>query len=276
VGNFGGFTTASRRLVELSDGRTAFAKGAADDLTERWLRAEHDVYTHLKGSFMPELLGWDDAGPRPVLLLEDLSHGHWPPPWRPGDVELVLAALDELHQSRPWSGLPRLEDEYPENGGWRAVETAPAPFLGLGLVSEGWLRDNLRALRDAASRARRAGNAVLHQDVRSDNLCFIGERAVLVDWNWTSVGDPDADVVFWLPSLVLEGGESPFEPAPEMMAWVAGFFAAYAGLPPILDATGVRGIQLAQLRVALPWACRLLGLDLPEEFRPAPPGISTP
>jgi hypothetical protein len=59
VGNFGGFTSASRRLVTLPDGRRVFAKGATNDLTETWLRAEHHVYTHLHGSFIPQLLGWD-------------------------------------------------------------------------------------------------------------------------------------------------------------------------------------------------------------------------
>jgi hypothetical protein len=61
VGHFGGFTPASRRLVALPDGPRAFAKGATNDLTEGWLLAEHHVYTHLRGSFMPRLLGWDDS-----------------------------------------------------------------------------------------------------------------------------------------------------------------------------------------------------------------------
>jgi hypothetical protein len=53
VGKFGGFTAASRRIVRLPGGGTAFAKGATDDLTEQWLRVEHIAYTHLKGDFMP-------------------------------------------------------------------------------------------------------------------------------------------------------------------------------------------------------------------------------
>ena len=50
---------------------------------------------------------------------------------------------------------------------------------------------------------------------------------------------------------------------PEYAAWLLGFFAARAGLPPIPDAPGVRPIQLAQLEVVLPWACRLLALPPP-------------
>jgi hypothetical protein len=44
--------------------------------------------------------------------------------------------------------------------------------------------------------------------------------------------------------------------------YVAGFFAALAGLPPPEGAPRVRGFQLAQLEVALPWACRTLGLTI--------------
>jgi hypothetical protein len=261
VGNFGGFTPASRRLVTLPDGRRAFAKGATTDLTEGWLRAEHHVYTHLDGSFMPRLLGWDDSGERPVLLLEDLSGARWPPPWEAGDEALVMAALDELHAVPSPPGLPRAEDEFGDS--WPEVVADPRPFVSLGLVSEQWLAANLLTLRRASETARLAGGSVVHLDIRSDNLCFRDGRALIVDWNWTALGHPALDAQFWLPSLVLEGGRPAVELEAEYAAWLVGFFAASAGLPPIPDAPGVRPLQLAQLKVVLPWACRLLGLQPP-------------
>jgi hypothetical protein len=48
--------------------------------------------------------------------------------------------------------------------------------------------------------------------------------------------------------------------APEIAAWLAGFFAARAGLPIIPDAPLVRRVQREQLSTALPWAQRALGL----------------
>ncbi|HWX08781.1 MAG TPA: hypothetical protein VNY33_02290, partial [Gaiellaceae bacterium] len=67
----------------------------------------------------------------------------------------------------------------------------------------------------------------------------------------------------WLPSLVLEHGPSPDGfGVDEFAALVAGFFAVRAGLPPPEGAPRVRGFQRAQLEVALPWACRVLGLPL--------------
>ncbi|HEY8680419.1 MAG TPA: phosphotransferase [Candidatus Dormibacteraeota bacterium] len=261
MGNFGGFTPASRGLVRLPDGRRAFAKGATTDLTEAWLRAEHYVYTHLRGSFMPQLLGWDDSGERPMLLLEDLSGARWPPQWRAGDESLVMAALDELHAAPAPPGLPGAEDEFGDS--WPDVVADPEPFLSLGLVSAVWLDANLTALRGASRRARFAGRSVVHLDIRSDNLCFRDGRALIVDWNWAALGDPAVDAQFWLPSLVLERGTPPVQLEPEYAAWLLGFFAARAGLPPIPDAPGVRPIQLAQLEVVLPWACRLLALPPP-------------
>ena len=267
MGNFGGFTPASRRLVTLPDGRRAFAKGATSDLTEGWLLAEHHVYTHLRGSFMPRLLGWDDSGARPVLLLEDLSAARWPPPWRPGDEARVMRALEELHGAPIAPDLPAAEDEFGDS--WPEVAADPASFLSLGLVSPGWLEANLTALEEASRQAPLAGDSVVHLDIRSDNLCFLGDRAVIVDWNWAALGNPVVDAQFWLPSLVLEGGLPPVALEPAYAAWLVGFFAARAGLPAIPDAPGVRPIQVAQLKVVLPWACRLLGIEPPD-------GNSTP
>jgi hypothetical protein len=50
---------------------------------------------------------------------------------------------------------------------------------------------------------------------------------------------------------------------PELAAWVAGYFAANAGLPPIPNAPRVRVIQQIQLKTGFPWAVRALGLPTP-------------
>jgi len=125
----------------------------------------------------------------------------------------------------------------------------------------------LPALLEASRPGMLEGDALLHFDVRSDNLCIRGDRAVLVDWNLACVGNPAFDVAFWLPSLTLENGPQPDELADDcadvnaFAAVVAGFFAARAGLPPPPGAPAVRAFQLAQLEVALPWAIRVLGLS---------------
>ena len=91
-----------------------------------------------------------------------------------------------------------------------------------------------------------------------------------MDWNLACLSNPNLDLGFWLPSLAYEGGPKPEEilpVAPEIAAWVSGFFAARAGLPAIPDAPRVRLVQRQQLETALPWVSRTLGLPLPWEER---------
>ena len=84
--------------------------------------------------------------------------------------------------------------------GWTEVESDPAAFLSLGLCSTEWLESALPELLAASERCDVQGEAFLHLDVRSDNICIADGRAVLVDWNWASLGNPLVDLVFWLPT----------------------------------------------------------------------------
>lgn len=265
----GGHTPARRWVVTLDDGRTAFVKVATDELTASWLRDEHLVYSMLRGApFMPAYVGFYDDGQHPVLALEDLSAAEWPPPWTTERVDAVLRCLDEVAATPAPDGLPRAADDHLGlRDGWREIERHPEPFLRLGLCSERWLLEALPALVGAAGSAPLEGEALLHFDVRSDNVCVRGGAAVLVDWNWTSVGNPWIDVAGWLPSLHAEGGPKPEEVAPgvppELAAVVASYFCAHAGRPAIPTAPHVRRTQLRQATTALPWAARVLGLPPP-------------
>ena len=121
-------------------------------------------------------------------------------------------------------------------------------------------------MTEAAVEAPLDGDALIHLDVRSDNLCFRNERAVIIDWNHAQLGNPDFDLAFWLPSLHDEGGPAPetmLPNAPGLAAWVAGFFCARAGEPPIPEAPHVRPLQVRQARPALAWAARAIGLAPP-------------
>lgn len=268
----GGHTPARRWVVTLEDGNRAFVKVATDDLTASWLREEHRYYAIMRGApFMPGYVGWYDDGKRPALALEDLSWAEWPPPWTRDRVRAVLSALDLVHDwpvpdDTPSAADPRLE----LREGWDEVERDVGPLLALGLCSAEWLERALPVLREAALAAPLEGGALLHFDVRSDNVCFRPDgTAVLVDWNWTSVGNPLVDVAFWLPSLHAEGGPPPEDVLhvanglDRLAACCAGFLAAHAARPPIPTAPHVRPRQLRQARTALPWAARALGLPVP-------------
>jgi hypothetical protein len=262
-----GYTHQRRGLATLADGRRFFMKQAVDDTTTAWLRTERAVYEHVSGPFIPFMVEWLDD-PVATLVLEDLSTAEWPPPWTPDSVRLVLAALEMVASHDPPVGLPRAVDGSLISPGWAEVAESPSEFLALGLCSGSWLDAALPQLLTAEAEAPLDGVALLHGDVRSDNLCFRARHVTFVDWNIAMVGNPLLDVAFWLPSLACEGGPLPdhceVAVPPELAAFVAGFFAARAGRPFLPQASRVREVQREQLREALPWAVRALQLPLPE------------
>jgi Phosphotransferase enzyme family len=262
----GGYGSNTRRWrVELDDGRAAFVKLALDEMAAEWLRDEHRVYSQLEAPFLPRFLGWHDDG-ETLLALEDLSDAHWPPPWQPGQIEQVLATLEQVAATPAPAGLPTLEDLRERLNGWELVAEDPKPILSSGLVTREWLDGALPALRKVGATCDLAGEALLHLDVRSDNLCFREGRVFIVDWNIACVGNSLMDVVFWLPSLRLEGGPEPWAIVPDtggLAALSAGYFGSRAGLPTPETAPRVRPFQRAQAELALPWAATELGLPPP-------------
>lgn len=269
AGDRGASATAARWIVGSGDGdgsRSAFVKIGSTEVTAAWTRVEHANYRSLRGWFLPEVLGFDDDGERPTLALEDLSAADWPPPWSDARVGAVLDALGAIALTPPPDHLLDSLADLDRSADWRAVADDPVAFLALGLCSQPWLEHALPALIAAAGTAPLAGDALVHFDIRSDNLCFRGGRAIVIDWNHAQLANPDLDVAAWLPSLHAEGGPAPetiLPDAPGLAAWIAGYFCERAGDPPFPDAPHVRPLQLMQSRTALPWAARALGLPPP-------------
>lgn len=262
----GGYTPAERWVVELNDGRSVFIKAAVNDLTAGWLRDEHRMYDALRAPYMPQLLGWRD-GDRPILVLDDLSAAVWPPPWTDEPVRSVLRMLEAVAATPPPPWLRPASTSGLLERGWRFVRDDPGPLLATGAVSLPWLEAALPVLLEASDSCQLDGASLLHLDVRSDNVCFRADgSAVLVDWNLAVVGNARLDVAFWLPTLVAEAGSTPESILPDAgpeAAFVSGFFAARAGQPSVPGAPAIRPLQLEQLRHALPWVCRELGLRHP-------------
>jgi hypothetical protein len=256
-------TNTAKWSVELDDGRRVFIKLALDELASDWLRDEWRVYSSLSEGFLPEPVAWHDIGETTFLAIEDLAGAYWPPPWPAGHVSLVLETLDEIHAATPPRELPFLADLREALDGWPVVAADPEPFLSTGVCSREWLTAALPHLVQASSACRLAGEALVHLDLRGDNLCIRDGRVIVIDWNHACIGNPAIDVVGWAPSLSLEGGPDPWELVPEsdgLAALIAGFFAARAGLPAPATAPMVRAFQRRQAEVALPWAARELGL----------------
>ena len=266
-----GYTHAGRHRAVLDDGRSVFVKSAVDDLSAGWLRLEHVVYEAVHGSFLPTCHAYDERDGLPLLVLEDLSDAHWPPPWRDGDIAAVRSALEGVAASDAPAGLTPIGDwKASWFSCWRTVRDEPEPFLATGVASRAWLDEHLPELEAAAARAPLDdGSSLLHLDVRSDNVALTTRGALLVDWNWASRGNPVVDLVGWAPSLCIETGMRPedvvdAEGVGELAALISGVWASVAGLPPPPTAEQrLRDAQVAQLRVCLPWACRVLGVPEP-------------
>lgn len=257
----GGYTPAARYVVEAGAAR-AFVKVATTVHTAMSLRREGHAYGVIEPELRPRLLGWQDDEAQPILIIEDLSAAAWPPPWRDEQVADALAQIKALHGSS--ASLPTYADRHgAREPGWGTVAQAPEPFLGLGLVTADWLAKALPALLEAEQACPTEGEAVTHWDIRSDNMAFTESGMKLIDWSEACLSNPDLDLGGWLPSLCHEGGPQPEHfllHAPEVAAWISGYFAAHAGLPIIPNAPFVRRVQGEQLSTALPWVQRALGL----------------
>jgi hypothetical protein len=263
----GGYSANRRWLVTLANGQTLFAKEAVNEDTRRWLDLERRMYETVTAAFMPEYFGWDAAGEYPVLFIEDLSSAEWPPPWTDKKIERVKETVSQINHTSAPDFVGSLAAEKDRHSGWYAVAQSPDGFASLGIASRDWIDTYLSSLVEAENAAEWEGNQLLHLDIRSDNLCLVGPQVKVVDWNLARVGNGKYDLLFWLPSLNLEGGPDPWDVTveePEMLAAIAGFFARQAPQPDPWEGSTVRQFQREQLEVALPWACKALGIPEPD------------
>jgi hypothetical protein len=263
---YGGHTRAGKARAFLPDDTSVFVKWAEDDRSAALLD-ELRVLRVVRGSFLPLVVGWsvDPA----VVIMEDLSAGVWPPPY-PADIGPLWAALEAKAAVESPAGLPRLEDWAGSKHRWRRVGEHPEPFLDLGVVSEAWLRTHLEDLIVAEERVSLAGAQLVHNDVFSGNMTFVGGRAILIDWATAAVGNAWLDTAMAALSLRSEGGPPVRLGFPDecgFAALLAGHNALEAAAPlpdwARPDST-LRLEQLVDLRHALAWAAECLDLPGPD------------
>jgi hypothetical protein len=261
----GGYTRQAKWRVRFADGSTAFVKAAHEEPSSSALRREVGVYKSVDGPFLPRLIGALDDGAIVVLAVEDLADAHWPPPY-PGDVRPLFEALDAVAATPAPDGL-RVWSVARSN--WREIAENPEPFLALGLCSGAWLEQVAESLVEAESRVSWAGDDFVHYDVYSGNVCFVGPRALLVDWDTAGRGNRWVDVAFALLNIRVEGARLPDVGLPQegdYAALLSGHFAgeAPAPLPDWAEGSSLREDMVADLRHALEWSADALGLPRPD------------
>lgn len=269
----GGYTATERWHCEIG-GMHLFVKIATSPVTADMIRRETQNYYALSKTalgFLPTFVAAEDDSEAPLLVIENLQGAYWPPPWQLHQIDEVLAVVETMHSLKAPACLSNTSDRLRQEGnGWKRLAEDPSPWIGLKLASVNWLNNVLPTLIAAADACNFNGDRLCHFDLRSDNLCLTDSGVKLIDWTEACASNPRVDTGAWLPSLAMEGGPEPsiiLPDEPEIAAWVAGYFAARAGLPKIPDAPGVRDLQRAQLVAALPWIVEELDLPPPESMQ---------
>ena len=122
-------------------------------------------------------------------------------PWQPDELRLVIDALAQLAplvaEAPDGLELPLFSEEFPEVEAWVAQVIEREG-------SSQWLDEVAALARE--SLARCAGTAVVHLDLRDDNI-LIGRdgRVWICDWNWALLGAPWLDLVVLLLAAAGDG-----------------------------------------------------------------------
>jgi aminoglycoside phosphotransferase (APT) family kinase protein len=291
----GGFSPGAAARLELDTGRRAFAKAVGPELnpdSPGIYRAEARIAAALPAAVpAPAFLGMMESGGWVLLLFEDIDGARPAEPWRPAELDRVLAALTELAAAltpaplaaptaaethgAAFTGWRRLAAEHragrtqpgrTEAGGTEACETKAC---GTQTALDPWARAHADALAeleagwaDAAS-----GDSLVHSDLRSDNILLTADRVMFVDWPWACRAAPWFDLVAMLPSVALEGGPPPGEilaahpvtrgadplAVTAVVAALAGYFIHQSRQPDPPGIPAVRAFQAAQGKVTLDW-----------------------
>jgi hypothetical protein len=262
-----GFTAAIRCVVELADGKRFFLKCATDLETQTWLRTERTMYSHfeeMKATFAPQRLLWIEGEGAPAfdaMVLEDVSACEVAPPWSAKQIESVLTTLQSVHKLPPPNDLPRLAEAKPFTHAWREITASPHAALTQSVIDPSWWAQHGETLAALDGARILSGEALLHFDVRSDNMRFRNGQCLLFDWNWACVGNPRADCAAWLASLVMEGGvlpEAVLRASRDEIALFMGFLLHSATQPIIPKAPTLREFQRKQALALKPIADALL------------------
>ncbi len=277
----GGFSPGLAARLQTRDDRRVFVKAvgpAPNPDSSAMHRREIEVVRILPPEApVPRLLWSYDEGEEGwvVLVFEDVDGRSPAEPWQPEELDRSLDVLAALAGLLTPSPLPQTTvggvDGWPiiAGGHWRKlVEERPERLDGWSLRHLDWLSE-----LEAGAPAAAEGDTLLHLDLRADNLLLTPDRVVVVDWPHARVGAPWVDLLFFAPSVAMQGGPPPEElllrypPArhadPDaitaVVCAIAGFFVGEGLQPAPPGLPTLRAFQVAQGEVAREWLARRTG-----------------
>jgi aminoglycoside phosphotransferase (APT) family kinase protein len=265
-----GFSPGLAARLRLEDGRRVFLKAVSDEAnpdTPDIHRREARILAALPATAPIARLLWsyDEMG-WVALCLEDVDGRHPDEPWTEPDLDLVIACVEKMSRDLTPSPI-RVDDTVPAFfrqtiNGWRiALERGERRL-------DAWALRNLDRLAELENRAPGGveGDALVHCDIRADNLLISGDRVYVLDWPWARIGAAWVDLVAMAPSVTMQGGPPPEQllgrldlhavtgaAIDAVVASLAGYFVVRALEPPPPGIPTVRAFQAAQGRVAIAW-----------------------
>lgn len=208
----GGMSPGPAARVRSVSGQAAFVKACGPELnpiTPQLLRDEGRILGALpEHPHLPRLLEVYDDGDWVTLLIEDLPGSVPDVPWSTEDLHRASAVLSAVR--------PVLDGVASE---WVPPATESAPIFTDGWERladrldqvDSWWAKNHDELAAHAQRAAGliAGEALLHWDVRADNLIFADGRDVLVDWGQVRRGARWIDHALLAMDCAMSGSQGP-------------------------------------------------------------------
>jgi Phosphotransferase enzyme family len=279
----GGFSPGAAVRLRLADGRRAFAKAVGPELnpdSPGIYRAEARIAARLPATVpAPRLLASFEDSEWVMLLFEDIDGRLPAQPWIPGELDRALDAVgmlaEELTPAPAGIDAPTVAERFGDDfRGWRHLAAARDDGDGLAGLDP-WAHRNLSRLADLESGWEQAaqGGALVHADLRADNLLLTEDKVYVVDWPWACTAQPWFDLIAMLPSIGMQGG-----PAPEtivrthpvtktadpdaitaVVAAITGYFIDRSRQPPPPGLPTVREFQRGQGQIALDWLQERVG-----------------
>jgi len=276
----GGFSPGVAARLVLRDGRRAFVKavGHINPEAPDIHRAEARIAAALPAGIpAPRLLRCIDADDWVVLIFEDIEGSMPAQPWQADELGRVLDAMTDLAAALSPAPIdaPPAASRFKNLGrGWKLLADAARSGPDLGDVDP-WAGEHLTQLLALEDRwpAAVAGPALVHADIRADNILLTPERVVFVDWPWACLAQPWFDLAAMLPSVAMQGGPPPEdvfashpvargsdpEAVTAVVATLAGTWTYLARQPDPPGLPTLRAFQQAQAVTALDWLRVRLG-----------------
>jgi aminoglycoside phosphotransferase (APT) family kinase protein len=267
VSQGGGFTPGFASVLTCADGSVHFVKAASTKAQRQFADSYREEARKLQllppAVPAPRLL-WLEDGDWVVLGIEYVDGRAPHRPWRPGELDAALDALEVVaRELTPVPDSLHLERFTQELADWPA-------YWQLGAVTRLALPHAAEAAVLASGFAEVAdGDTVVHTDVRDDNMLLRADgSAVFCDWNWPTVG------AAWLDSLLMLIGpcgdgldvdavlarrpltrDVPPEHIDRVLALVIGYFFKSADDPVPPSSPYLRDHQRWQGEVVWRWLC---------------------